>query len=145
MPRIKLTVLWAALLGVASLAPVFPRDLSVQLPPDDTAVLIIRPVQCLDNAWEREWVSEHKATSKIAPVYPIQEENRIIKEYFARKSVTVWDVRKVPYRGGALCQRCDCERGDSLYIRVNATDMARLKEMGYDKVLPEFLNKRKKK
>ena len=93
---------------------------------------IMRPLQCLGNPWEQDWVAHHKKSA----VYPQREEKKIITDFFGRQQIHVFSIRLRSYEGGALCQTCDCPRGDTLYLLVDAEDAPLLKTFGFDKILP---------
>jgi hypothetical protein len=94
--------------------------------------VIIKPLQCLGNPWEQDWIARHKKTE----VYPALQEKQIIKDFFARNQIQILDIRVRPYENGPLCQTCDCPRGDTLFLLVNAQDAPLLQPFGFDKTVP---------
>src|SRR5690242_13814249 len=113
MPRIKLFPLLGIALAFVSGAPLFakPHPAVPAEVKEPNSWILIKPRQCLENAWEKDWISHHK---KKTP-YPIIEESDIIKNYFAHRGIAVSEIRKNPAMG-QTCQTCDCDRGDTLYL-----------------------------
>jgi hypothetical protein len=92
---------------------------------------IAEPLQCLANAWEKDWIAKHK---KQADKYPIREERAIIKEFFTRKGIRIADMRLS--KGGPTCASCECPRGDKLFLLIEANDAQALEPYGFKKRLP---------
>lgn len=113
--------------------------------PDDTAWLLLKPKLCLDNPWEKEWLTYHTTPSGKPAVYPHSQEAQILMDYFAREGITIWEIRQKKSPGPAPCRECGCDRGDTLSLRVSASDIGRLKELGYDRVIPDQLLTPKKR
>ena len=99
------------------------------LPADDKVWVIVRPVQCLDNPWEKEWMAHHH---NQAAKYPRAHEVDIIKSYFARQNVPVLEIRSKPHiNGDPVCPTCNCSRGDVLYLLMHAPYVQKMVKMGY--------------
>lgn len=94
--------------------------------------VLVKPLQCLGNPWEQDWIAHHKKSE----VYPQRDEQQIMKNFFARNQVQILDIRVRPYAGGPLCQTCDCPRGDTLYFLVSSDQAPLLKPFGFDKTIP---------
>jgi hypothetical protein len=128
-----LTICWGCGVYLFAATPLTPSSSTVA--EQGKVWVIIKPLQCLDNPWEQDWLAKHKR--KIAK-YPRQDERKIIKAFFAAKGVTVWDIRSRPYvQGTPLCKTCGCARGDTLYLSVNGSNVPLMKSLGYDRILPE--------
>ncbi len=96
---------------------------------------ILKPLQCMDNPWEQDWLARNK---KRVAKYPREQEHEIVKAYFAKRGVKIWEVRTKAYVPGApRCTTCGCERGDRLSLSVSGSDVSKMKSLGYDDFLPE--------
>ena len=103
-------------------------------PLQDTVWVVVRPVTCLGNPWEKDWLARHKNRSDK---YPQTKEASILKAFFKRKGSPVLDLRVKPYmKGDPLCQTCDCSRGDTLYLLVSGEAATRLTRFGYTERIP---------
>jgi hypothetical protein len=108
--------------------PVFAKD---KIPLANEVWVVMKPLQCLSNAWEKDWSAHHKRKSSR---YPMQQEPQILKQFFAARGIAVLDVRKKPYdRAEPLCKTCDCERGDTLFLLVKAEDGPKMVPYGFTK------------
>lgn len=121
------------LLGFVAVSPLFAKSkhtlpLVIQQP---QSWVVVKPRQCLENVWEKEWIAQHKKKA----AYPITEEKDIIKSYFARRGITVFEIRSNPSMG-ATCKTCDCERGDTLYLLIGAEDVSKMKDLGFENAIP---------
>lgn len=87
----------------------------------------IEPIQCLGNPWEVEWLKSHDNNYSE---YPRQEESQIIKNYYQKQGVIVFDV-KSKQTHKIVCASCDCPRGDTLYLLVSDSDVNKMLELGY--------------
>lgn len=106
---------------------------------DEKVWVAVKPVQCLGNPWEKDWLERHPNEN-----YPIQDERKILRAYFGANGVTILDIRRKPFvQGTHLCQTCNCERGDTLFLSVNASEAPLLRTYGYDKVLPDHMLRQK--
>lgn len=119
---------WLAIALLLSPAAEAKRSLS------DKVWVIIRPKQCLGNPWEKDWLAKHhNQTVK----YPIRQEGSIIKSFFASKQIPIYEMREVKYiKGDPLCQACDCPRGDTFYLMIQASDAPKMVKFGYTERLP---------
>ena len=100
----------------------------------DKVWVLVRPVQCLGNPWEKQWLAKH---NNQGSQYPRQKEFEIIKAFFIRKNVPIFDFRVKPYmKGESLCAACDCPRGDTLYLLIHAEDASKMVRLGYTERLP---------
>jgi len=106
------------------------RDPCSPLPTPDASGMVwleLEPVQCLGNPWEQDWLASHEMDYRS---YPREREAEIIKDYYARMGITVYDVkseRKYEY----VCEACSCPRGDVLYLQISAAHLDRMIELGF--------------
>ena len=101
---------------------------------EDKVWVIVRPVQCLGNPWEKDWLARNK---NQAAKYPRTEEFEVLAAYFARKKIPVLDIRVKPYvKGDMLCQACDCPRGDTLFLMIYAKHAPKMVRLGYTERMP---------
>jgi len=120
-------------------------SLTVQAAPYANKVwVVVRPVQCLGNPWEKEWLARN---NNQGVKYPMKKESAVIQGYFGRLGIPVLEVRVRPYMSGdALCATCDCPRGDTLFLLIHGDDAIKMSRLGYAKRLPlEELKKKKKR
>src|SRR5438105_13260127 len=106
------------------------RSANAVNPELEKAWIEIKPVQCLGNPWEKWWQAGHRN-------FPRSQEQRIIRGYFKKRDITIRGIRVRPYRKGeALCSSCDCPRGDTLFLLVDGSDVAKMYQMGYKDRIP---------
>jgi hypothetical protein len=100
----------------------------------DKTWVVIRPVQCLGNRWEKDWLAKH---NNKGVAYPMKKEGDILREYFNKKGIPVLELRMLKYmQGEPLCQACDCPRGDTLYLLILASNAPKMVKLGYTERLP---------
>jgi hypothetical protein len=123
-----LIVAWGAVLLVGG-GTVAGKTLRV-----DRVWVAIRPVQCLGNPWEKDWLAKHH---NRAWRYPSRKEPAILKAYFKKKGVQILDLRVKPYqKSEPLCRTCDCARGDTLLLLIRAQDSLQMGQWGYTDRIP---------
>jgi hypothetical protein len=111
----------------------------------DKAWVIIRPVQCLGNPWEKQWLTEHK---NKADKFPRNRQFRLMRNYFAKKGIPILEMRVKTYKqGDPVCQACECPRGDEVYVMIQADDAPKMVNLGYTERVPaeQIPDKKKKK
>ena len=97
--------------------------------------MVIRPVNCLGNPWEKDWLARHK---NQGTKYPRTKEIDVIRAFFKKRGATVLEIRSKPYlKGDPLCKTCDCPRGDTLFLLVNSHDTPKLVHYGFTDRFPE--------
>ena len=103
------------------------------------AWVAIEPTQCLTNPWERDWLDRHNDDYGAYPrEYPTRltpEELEIIKEYYARQGVVVFDAITRP-KYEEVCLACNCPEGHTLYLSVREKDVETMIGMGYREEMP---------
>jgi hypothetical protein len=85
------------------------------------------PVQCLGNPWEVDWLKSNKE-------YPRDDgqTKAIIKDYYSRQGVTVFDVQYVDSPPGTVvCLACSCPAGYTLYIQIDGNSVEKMEALGY--------------
>jgi hypothetical protein len=100
----------------------------------DRVWIVVRPLQCLANPWEKDWLAK---TKKQPDQYPQMREGSVIRKFFARNRVPVLEIRMQPYRtGDPICQTCACPRGDTLFLLIKANDVPKMVQLGYTHRVP---------
>ena len=97
------------------------------------------PTQCLTNPWERDWLEQHNndydAYPKRQPGELTPEELQIIKDYYDREGVVVFDGTTRP-RYEEVCLACSCPEGHTLYLSVRTQDVETMRRLGYREEIP---------
>ncbi|MDO8624857.1 MAG: hypothetical protein Q7R47_02145, partial [Candidatus Diapherotrites archaeon] len=90
----------------------------------------ILPVQCGTNAWEI-W---HRDLNRVYIRAPTEQE--ILTEWLSTtQQITVLDFAQKPAADGTVvCEACSCGRGDTLAVKVSATDATKLSSLGWTKL-----------
>jgi hypothetical protein len=94
---------------------------------------VMKPIQCLSNAWEKDWMSRNK---NRVEKYPYREERKVLREFFSRQGIEILDVRHLA--GQPTCTSCECERGDTLFLLIDAKHAEKMESYGFKKRLPEL-------
>ena len=103
-------------------------------PQDENVWIVVRPVTCLGNLWDKDWLTHHK---NRGDKYPQSKEVTLIKNYFKREGAPLLDIRVKPYmKGEPLCQTCGCDRGDTLFLLVRGENSPKLVRLGYTERIP---------
>jgi hypothetical protein len=89
---------------------------------NETSWVEIEPIQCLGNPWEHDWLNSHKNDSSS---YPKENEFEIIKDFYAKKGITVINV-KSERKYEVVCLACSCPRGDVLSILIYDSDVDKM-------------------
>ena len=97
--------------------------------------VVIEPIQCLGNPWERDWLESHNGDRASYPKDPTMpgiepEEFAIIQEYYGRNGVTVYTA-KTAQKYNTVCTSCSCPEGHTLYLLVEAEDVQKMIDFGY--------------
>ena len=88
------------------------------------------PHQC-GTPWSRDWRQSH---GDDAP-YPSGEEgeNKVIREYYQKQGVTIFDIELKRLEGRYVCMSCACPQGYILYLLVSNSDVQKMIDLGYQK------------
>jgi hypothetical protein len=101
----------------------------------------IEPVQCLGNPWEQDWLENNGWDYDAYPKDPTRpglepEEFEIIRDYYARQGVVVFEGRTAP-KYESVCLACSCPEGHTLYLLVRDEDAEAMIGWGYRLESPE--------
>jgi hypothetical protein len=122
------------LISVLLTSIVGPAFTSTPTASNDKVWIIVRPTQCMSNAWEKEWLAKH---NNDVSKYPRTQEFGVIQNYFRRKGISILEVRQKPYiKGDPICLTCDCIRGDTLFLLVKSDSVLRMVNLGYTERIP---------
>ena len=109
-----------------------------------TTWVAIEPIQCLSNPWERDWLSKDGNEYADYPKDLSQpglepEEFEIIKDYYSRQNVLVFDWTTAP-KYADVCRACSCPEGHTMYLLVQERDVKRMITFGYRQEDPKRAN-----
>jgi len=99
--------------------------------------LSTKPIQCLGNPWEKDWLA---ANDNDYSAYPIGDpriievpEKAIITAFFARQEIDILDIESEPFDDDVMvCDACHCPQGYTLKINVSKEDAEKLSaEFGF--------------
>jgi len=135
----KNIIIFTLLLGIILIAGCVKQAVDkpkFNLPKEDGKIWVqIDPVQCLGNTWEVDWMKSHDNNYSAYPrdVHTSeleQEEIQIIKNYYQKQGVTIFEV-KSERTHGTVCEACSCPQGYTLYLLVSDYDIDKMLELGY--------------
>lgn len=86
------------------------------------------PTQCLSNPWQRDWQQSHGDDAS----YPGGEEDKIIREYYQKQGVTIFDIISKSWET-PVCMSCACPQGYTLYFLISNSDVDKMIKLGYQK------------
>jgi hypothetical protein len=96
--------------------------------------MVVRPLQCMRNPWEQEWLKRNK---NQVTKYPRQKEFALVRNYFKNRRVPILDFRLKPFlKGDGRCETCECPRGDTFFLLISALDVPTMVSLGYSERLP---------
>lgn len=120
--------------ALAAVFLVFASPAFAKPPQQDHVWIILRPLQCMSNPWEKEWLEKH---NNQVTKYPRAQEYALMKQYFKRHQVTIKSLRVKPYvNGDPRCMTCECPRGDTWFLLVDAPDVPQMVDLGYTERIP---------
>lgn len=88
------------------------------------------PVQCMGNPWEQDWLESNGGDSAS---YPKEREMKIIKSYFEKNGVQVFDMRRAQRAFDQVCLACSCPRGDLISLLVSDSQVEKMLALGFKK------------
>ncbi len=86
------------------------------------------PVQCLGNEWEQDYLERNNIKFEN---YPIWKEEEIIKEFYYRRGIRIYKIKKEKLKEEIFCQACSCPRGDKIKVLINEEELGEMKEFGW--------------
>ena len=89
------------------------------------------PIQCLGNAWEKDWLDDHGGDHDAYPREDRVAQSQIIRTYYQDLGVTVFLVRFQEHDDRAVCLACSCSAGYTLYLLVRDGDVETMRQQGY--------------
>lgn len=94
----------------------------------------MKPIQCLQNPWELDWVGTHPGVTyprgDVNIIEPAEKE--IITAYYAAQNVPILEVTSAaPSEGAITCLACTCAQGYTLKLRVPARESDKMKTLGF--------------
>lgn len=107
----------------------------------------VDPVQCMENAWEIDWLQKNNNTYNNYPrghLLVIENpEKEIIKKYYEKQEITILNIKSEEYSGDIMvCEACSCSQGYTLYLQIPENDLQKMLEqdsrLGHSYKLAEF-------
>src|SRR3989338_7217009 len=110
-----------------------------QLTDSDKIWVKTDPKQCYSNPWEQDWKETHNNdTSAYHDKKPINiepEEEEIIKQYFNKTGINVYQLYSQTYqeqgKSQVACRACSCPQGYTLYILIRKNDLLKVSQFGF--------------
>ena len=90
----------------------------------------IEPTQCLSNPWQQDWLKNHDDDYSS---YPKAEESSIIKEYYKKQGITIYDIKTERMKDNIFCEACSCPKGEILQLLVEESNLNKMLELGFKK------------
>ena len=124
------------LLPVAIVLLVLSEDRGFLPDVEDKTWVQTDPTQCMTNPWEEDWLESNNYDYSSYPkdVHTPgleQEEVEIIKSYYQRQGITVFDV-KSKQTHEVVCAACFCPEGYTLYLLISDSDVPTMLQWGYE-------------
>ena len=91
----------------------------------------IDPIQCGGNPWEKDWLESHPDDFSIYARLITNEKIELIKNYYKKQDIEIFDVKSFPWEDVAVCEACSCPAGYTLYLLVSNYDVQKMQEFGY--------------
>lgn len=118
----------------------FELETEEPIPPIEKEKLVwmeMDPVQCLGNAWEKDWLSQPANKDKNYPIgNPAliePEEKSIIKTFFSKQNIYIAEIQSESYPDNAvICDACECPAGYTLYIKLPESKSQALSAFGFN-------------
>ena len=98
---------------------------------EDSVWVVISPVQCMGNPWERDWLERDGNTQSSWIELTAEEKINIFTEYYSVVGVEIEEVQ-VSYWEGDVCAACNCPRGDLLHCLIDRKDQEVMIELGFE-------------
>ena len=91
----------------------------------------IDPIQCGGNPWEKEWLESHPDDFSIYARLITNEKIELIKNYYKKQDIEIFDVKSFTWEDVAVCESCSCSAGYTLSLLVSTSDVDKMLELGY--------------
>ncbi|MGI0040921.1 MAG: hypothetical protein ACRD94_03035, partial [Nitrosopumilaceae archaeon] len=91
----------------------------------------IDPIQCGGNPWEIDWLESHPNDFSIYARLITNEKIDLIKNYYKKQDIEIFDVKSFPWEDVAVCEACSCPAGYTLYLLVSDYDVQMMQELGF--------------
>ena len=91
----------------------------------------IDPIQCGGNPWEKDWLESHPDDFSIYARLITNEKIELIKNYYKKQDIEIFDVKSFPWEDVAVCESCSCPAGYTLSLLVSNSDVDKMLELGY--------------
>ena len=96
----------------------------------------INPIQCFWNPWEKDWLQSHGNDllkyPRGDPAIIEQPEKEIIREYYQKRGIIVFDIKSTKFEGGT-CLECRCPQGYTLFLLVSDAEVQKMIDLGHKK------------
>ena len=96
----------------------------------------IKPIQCLSNAWERDWVKSY-GDSSLYPRKDVDAIDGIIEGYYQRQGIALFEIKRDSIRDEngkpqtTVCLACSCSAGYVLYLLIADFDVETMTGLGF--------------
>jgi len=91
----------------------------------------IDPIQCAGNPWEQDWLESHPDDFTIFARPFLDKEVDIIKNYYKKLGIVIFDVKAVFWEDVVVCESCSCPAGYTLYLLVSESDLNKMLDQGF--------------
>ena len=91
----------------------------------------IDPIQCGGNPWEKDWLESHPDDFSIYARLITNEKIELIKNYYKKQDIEIFDVKSFPWEDVVVCESCSCPAGYTLSLLVSNSDVDKMLEFGY--------------
>ncbi len=100
---------------------------------EDKIWIEISPIQCMLNPWQAEYIEKGS--------YPREweEEKKIIKGYYERLGVSVFDIFSEVFADAIPCEACSCSDGTKLYLLIDSSDLKRMSDDGFNRTEKDMM------
>lgn len=94
-----------------------------------------RPIKCLGNPWEFDWLKRNKGGYTRYPLGKIkefdEEEARIMKDFYQKKGIRIIETKTEILEENISCAACNCPQGYTLFSLVGLEDAVWMRRMGW--------------
>ena len=122
---------------VAGIFVLWQFNSPIRLIPEDGKTWVnIKPIQCLSNAWERDWVKSH-SDNILYPRKDVDAVDDIIRDYYQRQGIALFEIKRDSIRDEngkpqtTVCLACSCSAGYVLYFLVADSDVELMTGLGF--------------